>query len=698
MLINLINTGLNPWLIIPCIIVAATLSWFLYKNNSVFKDAPIFIPKTLAVLRFLSIFIILFLLLSPFIRMTTKQIEKPILIFAQDNSRSIALSDKGSWYKNEYIEKLNSFSNSISDICDVHILNFGDIIKRSDSINYNDFVSDYFSLFTYVRNNYTNRNIGAMIVAGDGIYNMGINPATEESGLWFPVYTIGMGDTNVVKDIRISKVLHNKVVFKGNNFTVKSYILADRCKNENVTYTIKNNGTTVYEKKISITNNAFINEIYADIPANKPGLQRYTISVSIVDGEKNIQNNYKDIYVDVLESKRKILVLYHSPHPDIGSINESLSKSGQFETDIHKAKDFKGKIEDYQLIILHQIPSVTFNSTSLLQKINNSNIPCLYILGVKSNIKAFNQVGSGLTVQQTTQSYEEAKPTINNNFFTFQLTEGFTDFLRICPPLTVPFGNFNSVFNDGIFLYQQIKNINTERPLVMLYNVPGKGKNGVITGEGIWRWRQHCYLNFGHHDYFDEFISKTVQFLSTGAEKERLNIIYTRTYNENEQIIFGAEFYDENFQPDNRHDINLELKDSAGKTFNYIFARQGDFYKLNMGFLSSGAWTFNAILKTNNEVFQKNGSFIINPIQLEENNLTARFDIMQKIAFNHNGMFFNDNSFTEIEELLRKNNILLPISHNEVNIKELINYKFLFFVLIFFFSVEWFFRKFFGSY
>ncbi len=38
-------------------------------------------------------------------------------------------------------------------------------------------------------------NLGAVVLAGDGIYNQGVEPLFAASGLSVPIYTIALGDT-----------------------------------------------------------------------------------------------------------------------------------------------------------------------------------------------------------------------------------------------------------------------------------------------------------------------------------------------------------------------------------------------------------------------------------------------------------------------------------------------------------------------
>jgi len=93
------------WFILFCLLLGAGGAFFLYfktKRN----DLKPWIMKLMVVLRFLSITIISFLLLSPLIKKITETTEKSIIIIAQDNSLSVTSGKDSSFYRKDYRSKL----------------------------------------------------------------------------------------------------------------------------------------------------------------------------------------------------------------------------------------------------------------------------------------------------------------------------------------------------------------------------------------------------------------------------------------------------------------------------------------------------------------------------------------------------------------------------------------------------------------
>ncbi|PKP17978.1 MAG: hypothetical protein CVU05_14525 [Bacteroidetes bacterium HGW-Bacteroidetes-21] len=678
--------------------LAWTTAWFLYRNDNSLKDAPRNIRRMLFGLRLVLVFVVSFFLLQPFVRLFYKQIEKPVLIFAQDNSSSILLSNRSNYYKKEYRDNVRDFLNEFDEVANVRYYSFGDSILADTLSAYNQSVSNYSAFLEYVRNTYVNRHVGAMIIAGDGIYNRGFNPAENDPGLWFPVYTVAMGDSSVRKDLLIKELIYNKVTYVGNRFALKSWITAGKCKGETFRLAVTSEGKTLYTKDIQITSSDWVQEINMDLPADKPGIHRFTISLNGIEQEVNYKNNSRDFYVEVLESRRKILVLFQAPHPDLGAIKQALEPAGQFEMELLNAHDFNGSTESYDLVILHQIPSKDFNATTLMQQLAKQEKPMWFILGNNSNIQSFNTLNSGVKIAQNSGIYDESSPSLSENFSLFQLSDEFPEFLKQMPPLVCPYGDYTVLFPANTMIYQRIKNIRTNRPLMQFSEMNGTSKCAITSGEGIWRWRIKCSQQYNNFDLFNEFVSRTVQYLTSGNKKERFIVTAARSFDENESVVFGAELYDKSYQPDNRYDVLMELTDSAGKKFDYVFSKQGEFYRLNCGALPTGHWKYKAFTKAGNETFTRTGAFSVVPSIMEDNDLTARFEVLEKLAIQNSGKMVADTSFNELKQFLQNNPSMKPESRAEYDMYDLIEIRILLFILLLFASLEWFFRKFYGSY
>ena len=87
---------------------------------------------------------------------------------------------------------------------DVHLFAFSDIISEGLSSTNNGLKTNYSNLFNEIKSRFFNRNVAALILASDGIYNSGSDPLYNRS-INYPVYPIVLGDTCVKEDVKIVK-------------------------------------------------------------------------------------------------------------------------------------------------------------------------------------------------------------------------------------------------------------------------------------------------------------------------------------------------------------------------------------------------------------------------------------------------------------------------------------------------------------
>ena len=79
-----------------------------------------------------------------------------------------------------------------------------------------------------------------------------------------------------------------------------------------------------------------------------------------LENEVSFENNRADFYIDIIDSRQKILILANAPHPDIAVLKQSISLNKNFDLKIEYANQRVSNLNDYNLVILHQLPSSKF--------------------------------------------------------------------------------------------------------------------------------------------------------------------------------------------------------------------------------------------------------------------------------------------------------------------------------------------------
>jgi predicted component of viral defense system (DUF524 family) len=173
-----------------------------------------------------------------------------------------------------------------------------------------------------------------------------------------PIYTIALGDTIPLKDVWIQTINHNQVAYLGNTFPVEVVVNAVDLKDKQVAVSISNNGKVLKSENITINSNSFSNTLNYLLDADKPGIQKYTVSISTIDEDKNKQNNSQSFIIDVIDNREKVLILANAPHPDIAALEQSISAPQTYEVEIALINEFTKPLKPYSLIIIHQVNAI----------------------------------------------------------------------------------------------------------------------------------------------------------------------------------------------------------------------------------------------------------------------------------------------------------------------------------------------------
>ncbi len=682
------------WFIIFCILLGIVYATVLYRKDTKLEDLKPYIKSLMYGLRFLSVSLIAFLLLSPLVRNISKTIEKPIIILAQDNSESLQ-----SYAGTSYLQDLKLLKSKLSEKFELKNLAYGSSVREYAEPDFTDKETDISELIDESLNKYYNRNIGALIIAGDGIYNKGSNPIYAVEDINFPIYTLALGDTSVRQDAAIVGVNHNKIAFLNNEFPVQIIVSAKKMKGKSAVLKISKNGKTVKSELINYNSDDFFKKLNFILKADKTGVQKYTVNLQYIDNEHSKINNRREIIIEVIDSKQKILILSGITHPDVGAVRRALETNSNFEIDYFPASKFRGNIADYNLLIAYQLQTAGNPATAIMQKVRQNEIPVLYILGSKTKLTYFNNLNTGVNIKHISGSYNLVQGRFNKNFSLFELNPNIASLSRNAPPLKIPFGDISLKSNSDILAYQTIKNIETEKPLIVL-NAASEGKSSksaVILGEGIWQWAVQDYRENKNHSLFNELINKLVQYLTLKANKDRFRVNCPKVISENEDVKFSAEIYNSSYEAVNNERISLIVKDSIGTKFEYEFGKTAKAYQLNIGKYKAGKYKWTAKTTIDGKLKTKSGFFNIAEINIEAENVTANHNILMQLSRTTGGNLFYENELLQLYDTISENPNIKPVSFTEKKTESLLNNKLLFFLILLLLSSEWFMRKYHGT-
>lgn len=687
----------SPWWIMLFCIIAILLAALLYYKNklSAFSNS---IRILLFSLRMLTVLLLLLLLIAPLITIIHKKVVPPEIIIAFDNSESIIINNDSAYYRNQLLNDLRQVEKKLKQRFNTNLYFFSDDILPIENPDFKGKYTNLGNVLDQIYNRYYNRNVGAIILATDGIYNQGNNPLYSLQLPGVPIFPIALGDTTIKKDVIIEKVICNPATLLGNTFPVEILIKANECKGENLNISITRQSKSVFSKTINVASNSYFSNLLVELKAENTGTQHYQIQIQQLADEITTANNTKHFYIDVLDQRLKILLLYQHPHPDISAIKQALNSSQNFTMDVFNIVQFNKNLNEYNAIVLFQLPSETNNAANIISNAEKLGTPILFCLGQNAAIAQFNQLNKGIAATTiNTKIINEVLPAINKNFSMFSLPQDFSTLINELPPLAMPFATYTTKPGAEVLFFQKINKLVSSQPL-MVFGQDESMKYAVVAGEGLWRWRLTNYKIKNNHSLFDELIIKTFSYLANKSEKKQFKVNYNKNYDENLTVMMNAELYNDNSELVNTPDATITIENENQQKFQYQFSKTENAYQLDLGYLPQGVYYFKAQTKLGQKILEDKGNFTVSKVNQEVINIKADHYLLRQIAHQSGGKLFLPKQWDALTKAIEENENVKSVEITSEKMSEFINLRWLIIIILAFLATEWFIRKYNGNY
>lgn len=632
----------------------ASLLYLFSKKYSVALTVLLFALRTIVVATVVMLFI------NPYIKQKTYKIEKPIVIFAQDKSESMV----------EYPQSVDSVIHTLEKRYDVNYYDFGDQYTNISSA------------LTTISRQYYKKNVGVVVLISDGIVNQGVNPELNIENYHFPIYSVTLGDTIAHPNMTIAEVKYNKTVQANMLIPLRVTANALNFKGKEMNVVVKMDGNEVENVTVPVTSNRFSKTFDFNIDSGNEG----TKQIDIIVGQ-----SIKRIFITVTDKKYRILCIAKAPHPDIAAIKSSLDD--HFEFDV-KYGDNIDNINEYDLLILHNTSIETRHGKPLTQ------IPTLSIVG--NDFNAFNESQGIVTINRGAANTNlDVRGRFNSAFGLFTISSDIKNELKSYPPLSLPHCEivFNGHHDDALFM--NIMDLETPNPLLAFCTDGDGDKHAFMFGTGLWRWKLYEYFHHKNNDGFEEIFSKTVKYLLTEKDKE-LTIIHKDNYLNTENISISAELRNPSRELVNEPDLHITIrnKDVSGNvsTYDYVFSKGENNYSLNIGILPEGIYNFRAHTSFGGVEYNASGTFTVESLGVEAQDLTANIERMRSLASQTGGKYYYITDIQDVIKDLENDSRITSIAREETRYDDLINLKWLFFSILALITIEWLLRKIFGIY
>jgi hypothetical protein len=687
-------SDLSLWWSLPWLVISVALTFWYYNGQKVFKQTASWKRGLLLFLRSAGLFLLGVLLLGILFESKDIKTQKPVLINLIDNSSSMLNYKDSSLVQNQLTDYLKDFNVAFGDRYEIQNFIIDDELRASDA-NFNGSVSNHNKGFDEIFNRYYNQNKGAIVFTSDGNYNIGNSPVYSAQKISLtPIYTIGVGDTVPKVDHLIRNVSANEIAFYKNDFPVNVEIEANKIPPGDYAVELWSGDKQVGSQTITYDDSKqqFHTAKFV-VNAASIGFVSFEVRLQSLKGESSFVNNKRKFYVEVIDSRSKVLMLADGPHPDFKAIRQMLELDENIEVVSELASEWNGKMNDVSLLIMRL--SGGSDEKAVLDQARSKRIPVMNLLGTQLTVNKANLLSLGLNYPSGA-SLDEVQVYIDEGFTLFEISENLRKEIQRWPPMKVRFGK--SVVNGGNVLLKQKIGPVLKSDHVISFTTRNGRKEAFIIGEGLWRWRLDDFRRNQNNDNFKEFISSITQYLLVKQNKYPLRIKLPKRFNVRKEVIIDAEFYNDALQQITNPEVNLILINDLDKQSTYTFSKNALDYNLSLGRMKAGRYKWRAYTEWNGKKYEKNGEFVVEDVSLEKMDTHADHDILKTISKSSGAEFYSLDRYKELIEDLQQRKDVNTVSYEESTFSELIEYILLCILIVLLFSIEWFIRKYEGAY
>lgn len=639
---------------------------------------------TLSFLRFIALFCVFLLLINPKINKDQYSLEKTNLIILSDNSSSISQVKDAEQLRGVKDQIKNN--TDIKERFSISEFTFGTALNTSDSLSFTEKATNIGRALSSLNEIYAGSNT-AVLMLTDGNQTLGEDYEFYARQQKFPIYPLVIGDTTSYQDLRIDQVNTNKYAFLKNKYPIEIFVSYKGKNAVSTVLTIAEDGQNLYRNQLNLNEIKNSQIISTLLDAASVGIKNITINLSPLENERNIANNTRQIGIEVIDEKTKIALISNILHPDLGALKKAIESNEQRTVSIVKPPLSPNELEQFDLFIIYQ-PDTSFEK--IYEYIKNKGANKFTITGPKTDWRFLNRVQSSFQKKSFDQK-EEVTPILNQGFTHFDITDMVVSEF---PPVETTLGELLITASYENILSQRIKGVDLNEPLFSVLET-NTGREAILFGENLWKWRVQCFREDKEFKKFDDFISKVILFLANTKSRSRLALEYENIYQGLNQATIKATYFDETFVFDNNATINILINGINNSTSREIPMLLRDrYYEADIRTLPPGDYNFTANVKDKN--LTKSGKFTILDYDLEQQLFSSNYRKLDRLAQSTKASLYFPSQTTKIIDDLINDNRFMPVQKSKQNVVSLIDFKILLGIIAAALTAEWFIRKYNG--
>ncbi|MEW6014758.1 MAG: hypothetical protein AB1690_05510 [Candidatus Zixiibacteriota bacterium] len=554
------------------------------------------------------------------------------------------------------------------------------------------------------------------LLLSDGISNSGISPLDAAVSVKTPIIAVGAGQQRAEKDVAITGVDYNQVVFAGKPTEMTVRLEWSGMKNDRASLQVKSGERILKGETTNLAEGNLRQELKISFVPERPGQQTFEIEIPSLPDEEFLGNNSRTISMTVLKSRLKVLLAADYLDWEYSFLNRYLKNSSSVElfTSVPKAggqyigipfPSRQEELNQYDLLILYDINLESLKSRApLVESFLADRGGGLMVFLGENYLRSPYPRWLDQFLPFVSRSRRD-KPVfmrfngvpVENYLFhpTVRIAESgaaIRDGWRNLPPFQVLVSTDSIAPGAEVLVTAGAGPGGRDMP-ILGYRTVGAGKVLATNAAPFWQWSFFSYGFGGNGEEYQKFFGGVVNWLSLKEETDPIQIKPDKNvYTKGEPVGFTGAVFDLGFRPISGATGHISLIDELnGDTAVAPLVEKGDgYYRADFGALSSGRYRYAGIISKDNKTLKESGGEIaVEKFSIEENHRNPDFSTLAAVARMTGGDFFPMGEADKLAERLKAESIAVSQQKEIV----LWNKFWLLGIFIAALAGEWFLRK-----
>jgi len=683
------------------LIISGAVAYFYYKRTSLKNPQK----NLFTVLRTITVFLFLLLLLSPVFSFISGISPSPKNVFLIDNSESLLIENRNEVLKNILNEELMNTGAGNSE--NVFYLFSENLIKEVtkdelSAITYegiNNFSTDLSSSLNTLGDNLSESNISTVNIISDGIINEGGNPLKFAALMNVPFSYYLTGDTVQKKDVSVKNLYYNKTVFAESSVPVKVQIMS-YLYNSVLNVKLFEEDKLIDTKSIAVNEKQFSYEVSFSVFSQDSRIVKYRVETEPLENEITLKNNFRDFYIKFTDNKFRVLLVSGGPGADNSFVTGELKKIRNFRTDIMTQKAagefYEGSFPDtdnYDVFILSGYPTAV-SDQSVLNKISASieknNSSLLFMAARNLDYGKLKVIEDKLSFKVSSSSDSEELTGLSP--VAFPGSEIFERLGQLGSVSSMPdVFKTSSVFSGNPSSETFLLTSRNTGPALIIENTPDK-KSAAFLVYGFYKWRLNK-TGSDNTEFFRNIISSIIVAITDKEANRHFFIETTKpVYSKFEDVRFNAAITNHEIKGNEKIKVRISGNGNDSET---ELNRLNDYqYSGSVRIPEDGNYEFTAGLYEDNVLIEEiKGRFSVGENNFEFTETRADNSILKMLALETGGENLTGRSGSEIGGFISDFNAKSEYEIKTAKNLELNVNPYYLSLLIFLLCLEWFLRK-----